>query len=132
MNYKLLFDPVRLVERIGQKTAAHVTTCSHFLADRARERGARQASVIHNGIWSFSPTEKDEARQRFGLERQAFYVGFMGRTCDELSWCVDAVAANLEAMPQLRLAICGMTPELIEKAPPRSQKTDGLSRATGP
>ena len=104
------------LERKLPACADHVTTCSRFLADLALQRGGQEASVIHNGIWPFPLRKKSDARKVLGLDAEALYVGFMGKTCDELSWCFDAVAANLESVPRLRLALCGMTSELLEKA----------------
>jgi glycosyltransferase involved in cell wall biosynthesis len=87
--------------------ADHVTICGGFLRELALARGAPQATVIHNGLWPLPPAEKAAARRTLGLEAGARYVGFMGRTCDELAWIFEAMRANYECWPELRLALCG-------------------------
>lgn len=110
------------LERILPSRAEHVTTCSHFLADVAIRRGAAKASVIHNGIHPFRPAEKLTARNKLGLDKGAFYVGFMGRTASELDWCTDAFVENHDKYARLRLALCGMPEEFLEKLPSAARK----------
>ncbi len=87
--------------------ADHVTTCGHFLAHLAQTRGARHTSVLFNGLWPAPPTDQAAARRALGLVADARYVGFMGRTCDELGWIFEAMAAAAARWPGLRLALCG-------------------------
>lgn len=93
-----------------------VTTCSHYLAEEARIRGAHSADVIHNGYWEGAPlTSKKETRQQLGLASDAYYYGFMGRTCAELDWCIDVFRTASPARKNMRLALCGM----VESALPQ-------------
>jgi glycosyltransferase involved in cell wall biosynthesis len=87
--------------------ADHVTTCGHFLGDLALARGARHTSLIFNGLWPSLPVGKIASRRTLGLAEDAHYVGFMGRTCDELSWIFEAIQAKKQHWPSLRLAMCG-------------------------
>lgn len=109
------------------KQAAHVTTCSQFLADLALERQAKRVSVIHNGYWAFKKLDKQEARKNLDLQKDALYVGFMGRTVAEIAWCFEAIEQNQHHCENLRFAICG-TPEsaLDEISPLLRQKIDYL------
>ncbi|AFY72024.1 hypothetical protein Pse7367_3801 (plasmid) [Thalassoporum mexicanum PCC 7367] len=105
------------ISRIEQNFPAqadHVTTCSHFLAERAKQRQAKDVSIIHNGFWGFDVLDKATARKNFGMQPDALYVGFMGRTFASPDWCFEAIANNIERYPQLRFAICGITTEILE------------------
>ena len=112
----------RLLERTMPRDAAMVTTCSTFLGDLATARGAPHVRVVPNGFWPSAPMTIDdsiveakrERRRGLGLEAEAIYAGFMGRTASELAWCADAVQALMEGEPSLRLAVCGPPPEVID------------------
>jgi glycosyltransferase involved in cell wall biosynthesis len=100
------------------KWADQVTTISHFLRDRALARGAITATVLNSGSWmSNGPFDQKAARKILGLQDDALYVGFMGRTSAELQWCFDALSENIDRYPKLRFAICG----------PPASVLDGLS-----
>ncbi|MBA4018965.1 MAG: hypothetical protein C0483_17490 [Pirellula sp.] len=99
---------VGYLEQRLPRWADHVTAISRYLAALARERGARAVSVVNSGSWPLEASDKLATRRELGLQSDAFYVGFMGRTTAELPWCVSALAANAESMPKLRLALCGM------------------------
>lgn len=106
---------VRFLEQSMPYRVDGVTTCSTFLAEAAREHEAMATQVIHNGYWpdSRSPS-KLVARETLGLDPQAFYFGFMGRTTAEIFWCLDALAVNAPAGMQVRLALCGMPQSMME------------------
>jgi glycosyltransferase involved in cell wall biosynthesis len=109
--------------------ATHVTTCSGFLRDLALSRRAAAASVIYNGIQPYQPLPRAAARTSLGLSPSAIYAGFMGRTCNELSWCIDALAGNLDRWPDLRLALCGFPAFLLDAIPERiRERTDFLGQ----
>jgi glycosyltransferase involved in cell wall biosynthesis len=97
----------RFLEPRLPRWAGNVTTVSEFLADRARQAKARNISVIHNGYWPEPYPDRTSARRQLGLQENALYVGFMGRTAEELPWCFEALAQNQDRYPGLRLAICG-------------------------
>jgi glycosyltransferase involved in cell wall biosynthesis len=101
-----------LEQRLPAKSQ-HVTTCSQFLADLALERGARDVNVIHNGFWPVDIPDKETARRELGLEPGALYVGFMGRTTAELSWCFKALEMNMHRHQKLRFALCGVQKETL-------------------
>ncbi len=85
--------------------AALVTTCSGYLARLAQNRGAAKAEVIHNGYWTERPTaERASLRESFGLKADAFYLGFIGWTPSEVTWCLE-VLSQLDS--NVRLASCG-------------------------
>ena len=109
------------------KQANHVTTCSQFLADLALERKAKRVSVIHNGYWAFKKIDKREARKSLGLQEDALYVGFMGRTVDEMAWCFEAVEQNQHHHENLRFALCGAPESSLDGISPLlRQKIDYL------
>jgi glycosyltransferase involved in cell wall biosynthesis len=109
---------VTYLEQRLPKTSNHVTTCSQFLARMATERKALKVSVIPNGFWPFAIPEKRAARESLGLDPEAVYVGFMGRTVNELSWCLEALGRNAQRHEKLRFALCGPTIETLKKAAP--------------
>ena len=102
----------RLEKRLP-KISNLTTTCSDYLEKMARNRGAIHAAVVPNGVILGDGPSKEEARQALGLKQDAFYVGFMGRTCDELEWCFDAMSASLSIRRDLRLALCGVSWESL-------------------
>lgn len=115
-----------LEQQLPQR-AVHVTTCSQFLADLSLQRNARKATVIHNGFWPFVIPDKKVARESLGLDPQALYIGFMGRTIAELSWCFEAFEINLYRYEDLRFALCGPSEQVLEKVPNHvQQKIDFL------
>ena len=110
---------VRFLERRLPSWADHVTAISQHLADRARERGGRSVTVLNSGSWvDTTPVERMALRSQLGLRVDAIYAGFMGRTTAELSWCTDALAANMGRAPRLRLAVCGPSPAEVDAMPP--------------
>ncbi|NEP25918.1 glycosyltransferase [Moorena sp. SIO3I6] len=115
-EYWLRFVVNYLEQQLPQR-ALHVTTCSHFLAKKASKRNASQVSVIHNGLWPFVIPDQQAARESLGLDSQALYVGFMGRTCAELSWCFEALENNLHRHSSLRLALCGPPDNCLDSVP---------------
>lgn len=104
---------VNYLEHRLPKRSNHVTTCSQFLARLATERRAPGVSVIPNGFWPYTIPDKKAARESLGLDPQAIYVGFMGQTINELSWCFEALNRNLR-QENVRLALCGPTAESLK------------------
>lgn len=101
-------------QNYAPRKAKHVTTCSHFLANLAKKKHAKHVSVIHNGFWSYEIPDKTLARQSLGLDTEAIYVGFMGSTGNEIPWCFEALERNLSQYNNLRFAICGRSPHILE------------------
>lgn len=94
-----------------------MTVCSNFLKNRAIERGASKVDIIHNGFWEYDVPEKALAREKLGLEKDALYVGFMGRTGFELHWAFTSFENSLKQGINIRFALCG----------PNADVMDGLS-----
>jgi glycosyltransferase involved in cell wall biosynthesis len=113
---------VAWLERSLPRLAQGATTCSQFLADAAMQKGAPSVRIVHNGYW---PVEnllpKAAARQTMGLDPDAFYFGFMGRTHAELDWCHDALTTSRPANRKIRLALCGMSEAAIQQLPPQAR-----------
>ena len=97
--------------------ADQVTTCSEYLREMATERGAARTTVIHNGLSATSAPEQGMARESLGMRSDALYLGFMGRTTDELSWCFDLLTEKIEHLPRLRLALCGCPKSVLQSLP---------------
>jgi glycosyltransferase involved in cell wall biosynthesis len=108
---------VRYFEQRLPRWADHVTAISQYLADLARARGAHAVTVLNSGSWPAEPQPRSATRTRLGLRSDAFYVGFMGRNANELPWCFDGLAQNMERHPRLRLAICGMPESYLTGLP---------------
>lgn len=109
---------VRVLERRLPRDANLVTTCSGFLAARARAAGAHAVHVVHNGCWPAPVPDRTAARRRLKLDPGACYAGFMGRTADELRWCTAALGAAAAIRPEVRLAVCGPPPSLLDGLAP--------------
>lgn len=109
---------INFLENNLPKQADHVTTCSQFLADLALERKAKKVSVIHNGYWAFKKFDKQEARRSLNMQEDALYVGFMGRTVDEMAWCFEAIEKNQHHHKNLRFALCGAPESALDGISP--------------
>lgn len=108
-----------------------MTTCSQYLKDLVHKSGNNDCHILHNGFWPYIITEKKEARQKLKLHHDAYYVGFMGRTTKELSWCFEALEACHSNNLNVRFAVCGPNPqELKEISPLALQYTDYLGSLT--
>lgn len=95
--------------------ALPMTTCSQLLKDLAVKRGNKECTIFHNGFWPYKITPKTEARKKLGLNIEAIYVGFMGRTTKELSWCFDALEACVAIGIPIRFALCGPNPDELNQ-----------------
>ena len=122
---KVTYPLVRHIEKRFPARADFVTTCSTYLRQLAVQSGAKNTSIIHNGFWPFSVPDKQQARATLGLQPDVFYIGFMGRTSSELSWCVAAqqalVAQNLPR--PVRLVLCGMPDFLLDEFSAEQKET---------
>ena len=118
---------ISYIERTFPKKANHVTTCSQFLANLAKQRNAKRVSIIHNGFWSFTIPDKKLARESLGLDPQALYLGYMGTESQEIPWCLQALEMNLAQNENLRLALCGSEFRSLKKLSPKVlQRVDFL------
>lgn len=109
---------VRYLEHAMPGNVDGVTTCSAFLAEAAHKHGALATQIIHNGYWPVqSVATKLESRKSLGLDPQAFYFGFMGRTTAEILWCLDVLTCTKSHGQKIRLALCGMPPATLESLP---------------
>ncbi len=114
----LLTRAVRFLEQQMPRYVDGVTTCSRFLAEAAQKHGAVATQIIHNGYWPEQPApSKHAAREAMGLNPEAFYFGFMGRTTAEITWCLDALAATAPLGREVRLALCGMPQNVVDALP---------------
>ena len=114
------------------RRARLVTTCSGYLADLAHDRGASATHVIHNGYWpSLDYPGSPASRQRLGLDPAAFYFGFMGRTVNEFEWCLAPLALDSLHGRPVRLALCGMSADLLAAlSPAQRARVDYLGQLT--
>jgi len=96
------------------RDADATTVCSTYLKRLALGRGAKRVSVLGNGVFPVELTEQGQARSQLGLHPEATYLGFMGRTTRELPWCFDLLEKGKRLIPNLRLALCGPAPEVLD------------------
>ncbi|WP_448702973.1 glycosyltransferase [Mucilaginibacter sp. AW1-3] len=101
-------------ERKIPSVSEHMTVCSKLLKTLAIERGAKQVDVIPNGFWEYDVPEKSAAREKLGLQKDAVYVGFMGRTGFELHWAFKAFETCLKQGMNIRFALCGPTIDIMD------------------
>jgi len=92
----------------------HMTVCSQLLRKLAIERGAKQVDIIPNGFWEYEVAEKSLARKKLGLQQDALYVGFMGRTGFELHWAFKALEVCLKQGFNIRFALCGPNADVLD------------------
>jgi glycosyltransferase involved in cell wall biosynthesis len=108
---------VQYLEYKLPRWADRVTTVSEYLGKLADDRGARGATTLYNGYRPNAFRSKQSAREKLELSPNAVYAGFMGRTCQELSWCFEALEAAYSQADDLRIAICGPAPSEISLVP---------------
>ncbi len=98
------------LEHALPRLADIVTTCSTFLAELARERGAREVEVIYNGFWpgqeSVTAESRFDLRRKFSLDPEAFYLAFTGFTPEGFDWCLDLIA-RFANDARVRFVCCG-------------------------
>ena len=108
-----------------------MTTCSKLLKDLAIERGNKDCTIFHNGFWPYQIEKKDRARIKIKLQPNCIYVGFMGRTTHELSWCFEALELCLQQNLSVRFALCGPNKEELNNMPALAMEhTDYLGSLT--
>ena len=96
----------RLIDRFEHtlpRRAELVTTCSDYLArlgPQPRHGGCGDPQRLGPAM----PPDRASLRARLGLRSEAFYLGFIGWTPTEVTWCLDALA-RLDG--NVRLASCG-------------------------
>ncbi len=108
-----------------------MTTCSKLLKNLAIERGNKDCTIFHNGFWPYHIAEKLLARSKMKFQQDCLYVGFMGRTTHELSWCFEAIEICLQQNLKVRFALCGPAKEELNNMPALVMKhTDYLGNLT--
>lgn len=116
-----------LMEKYLPSQCHLLTAISHYLADLGAKRGVKECEVIYNGIWSYEPCNKIDARQQLHLQKNAIYVGFMGWTAAEIDWCFQALHKSAATFPQLRLVFSGFNPhKSLKRFPELSQRVEYL------
>ncbi|OCX54557.1 hypothetical protein BEL04_09990 [Mucilaginibacter sp. PPCGB 2223] len=101
-------------ERKIPSISKHMTVCSKLLKTLAIERGAKQVDIVPNGFWEYDVPAKAVAREKLGLQKDAVYVGFMGRTGFELHWAFKAFEISLSKGANIRFALCGPTADIMD------------------
>ena len=95
------------LERWLPRKADHTTVVGEWLGERARRYGARDVSVIHNGFVPRELADKRDARAELGLDPDALYLAFVGRTPNRVDWCIEALERTGRRHPTLRLLLAG-------------------------
>ena len=72
--------------------------------------------IIGNGFWKTCIPDKNAMRIKWGLEKDMFYVAYIGKTANELNWAIDAInCIDVALQPKTTLIIAGPPKALIEK-----------------
>ncbi len=127
---RLVYEVHRLSDsRWGQKVQNFVlrralaVTVTHYMAERARERGAQRVIAEHDGYraarFANLPT-KAAARAALGIAPDAFVVGYVGRLhtmglSKGLDTLVDALAAAEQTGMRANLIVVGGPEEHVEE-----------------
>jgi glycosyltransferase involved in cell wall biosynthesis len=110
-----------VLERWLPRRADHTTVVGEWLAERARSHGAARTSVIHNGFVPRPLADKGEARRALGLDPEALYLAFIGRTPNRLEWCFEALERSASREPSLRLLLAGPLGDRLGDASPSAR-----------
>jgi len=99
---------VAYLEKFLPQKAQLVTVCSNYLLQFAKACNANDVRLLYNGFWpNKNIPNKTDARKQLGLNENAIYLGFMGRTHNEIEWCFIALSQVCKIYKNIRLAICG-------------------------
>ncbi|RTL49087.1 MAG: glycosyltransferase [Sphingobacteriales bacterium] len=77
-----------LETRLPQQ-ANGVTVCSSYLLQLLKP--LNNVAIIKNGFWAKSLPQKTSLRKKWDLLDNTFYLGFIGKTADELDWVIGAL-----------------------------------------
>ncbi len=106
------YQLVNFFEHYLPRVAYGVTTCSSFLENLLKQRNAKRTTILHNGFDTPITTTKEDARKHLGLREDIIYLGFMGRTINELDWCIDTIK-NI-SNPNIFLLLCGLSQKVFQ------------------
>jgi glycosyltransferase involved in cell wall biosynthesis len=96
-----------LMERWLPRAADHTTVVGTWLGERARGYGGQAVSVVHNGFVPRGLVDKRGARAELGLDPEALYLAFTGRTPKLVEWSFEALERSAQEHPSLRLLLAG-------------------------
>lgn len=111
---KWYYAQAKYLEKKGPACCDYITTCSNFLSAKAYNLGGRKTEILYNGYWHYVPNDKVKSRANMNLQPEAFYIGFMGRTDNEISWCFNLLRHVAVQYPMVRLALCGMSKVVLD------------------
>jgi glycosyltransferase involved in cell wall biosynthesis len=104
------------VARLEKKIPAQahgVTVCSQFLADKLEGEVVKQ--VLYNGFWSKPPVDKKSLREKWKLRDSIFYLAYVGRTAQEMSWIAQALDSLVNhGFDKVQLIVCGPPKQVLE------------------
>lgn len=102
-----------LEKKIPQK-AEGITVCSQFLADKITEK--RPVHRIYNGFWPKPQPDKTVLRKKWDLKPDQFYLGYVGKTADELHWIIEGIQSlHKKGYTNTSLIICGPPRAYLEE-----------------
>ncbi len=105
---------VGYLERNIPNEAKGVSVCSQFLADRLEP--SVTTNILYNGFWPRPPQYKGVLKQKWRLEPDIFYLAYVGRTAQEMSWIAQAFDLLLKnGFSKVRLIVCGPTKQLLQE-----------------
>ena len=106
------FWVVAILEKKIPQIASSTTVCSSFLANRLNQK--TKSILIYNG---FSPINEDflNASEKFNFFKEdIFYVGFIGKTADELHWIIEAALIAETELPLIKFVVVGPPKNQLE------------------
>ncbi|MFT3932734.1 MAG: glycosyltransferase [Chitinophagaceae bacterium] len=115
LRFSYMFFITKQLERKIPIKADGVTVCSQFLANKIEDFVV--AKKIYNGFWPAIVPHKEEMRIKWKLDKGIFYLGYVGKTADELDWIVDGLNYLYEkGISCVKLIVCGPPRNFMEKS----------------
>lgn len=84
--------------------ADNTTVCSSYLKNKIISNSA----IVHNGFWERKTLpSKTVLRNKWAFKEDIFYLAYIGKTADELSWIATAIALLSKENISFQLIIAG-------------------------
>jgi len=111
---KYVFGLVKKLEQNIPPKSDGVTVCSSFL--KKKITAGIPVDIIYNGFWAKKNQDKQQLRTKWKLGDGTFYIAYIGKTANELSWIKDALDAITNQLNNVKLVIVGPAKEGVGNA----------------